>query len=144
MTSVCMIASAVIRTDVLSKDLDIVPDPDPDNLQRLAAVLGDLDATQVGEEDFEPGEFPLDPTSATDLEAGANFRLETRLGDLDVMQWIAGIGHDPAYEELAAGAIEGELAGIPLRVCGLPHLISMKRAAGRPRDLDDLRRLGAD
>ena len=60
------------------------------------------------------------------------------------MQWVAGIDTDPAYVALAAGAIEGELDGIPLRVCGLDHLIAMKRAAGRPRDLDDLRLLGAD
>jgi hypothetical protein len=74
---------------------------------------------------------------------GANFRLETRLGDLDIMRWVAGIDTDPAYAERAAAAIAGEFDGIPLRVCGLDHLIAMKRAAGRPRDLDDLQRLGA-
>ena len=68
---------------------------------------------------------------------------ETRLGDLDIMQWVAGIEADSAYEALATEAIAGELAGIPLRVCGRDHLIAMKRAAGRPRDLDDLQRLGA-
>ena len=59
------------------------------------------------------------------------------------MQWVAGIETEPAYETLASGAIAGELDGIPLRVCGLDDLIAMKRAAGRPRDLDDLQRLGA-
>lgn len=60
------------------------------------------------------------------------------------MQWIAGIDADPAYSVLASSAIDGELGGVPLRVCSLEHPIAMKRAAGRPRDLDDLRRLGAD
>jgi hypothetical protein len=41
-------------------------------------------------------------------------------------------------------ALSGELGGVPLRVCGLDDLIEMKRAAGRPRDLDDLKRLGVD
>ncbi|HEV8054038.1 MAG TPA: hypothetical protein VGP30_04350, partial [Candidatus Limnocylindrales bacterium] len=59
------------------------------------------------------------------------------------MQWIAGIEADPAFDALSADAIEAELDGIRLRVCSLEHLIAMKRAAGRPRDLDDLQRLGA-
>ncbi|HET6549779.1 MAG TPA: hypothetical protein VFG79_15035 [Solirubrobacter sp.] len=56
---------------------------------------------------------------------------------------MAGIDSEPAYDQLAAGAIEGELGGTTLRVCGLDDLVVMKRAAGRPRDLDDLQRLGA-
>ena len=134
-------AHGVIRP---TKDLDIVPDPEPANLGRLAALLGELDARHVGAGDLRPEEFPFDPTRPEDLRGGANFRLETNLGDLDVMQWVAGIDTDPAYMTLAAGAIEGELDGLPLRVCGLEHLIAMKRAAGRPRDLDDLRLLGGD
>ena len=133
-------AHGVIRP---SKDLDIVPDPDPANLQRLAALLSELDARHVGLGDFRPEEFPFDPTRPGDLQQGANFRLETRLGDLDIMQWVAGIDADPVYDELAKESLEGELDGIPLRVCSLGHLIAMKRAAGRPRDLDDLQRLGA-
>jgi hypothetical protein len=134
-------AHGVIRP---SKDLDIVPDPDAANLQRLATLLADLDARHVGLGELKPEEFPFDPTRPEDLRAGANFRLETRLGDLDVMQWVAGIDAEPAYAALATGAMDGELDGIPLRVCGLEHLIAMKRAAGRPLDLDDLRRLGVD
>jgi hypothetical protein len=66
-------------------------------------------------------EFPFDPTRPEDLRAGANFRLETRLGDLDLMQWVAGIDADPAYGVLAAGAIAGERDcgnSVPLRVRG--------------------------
>lgn len=134
-------AHGVIRP---SKDLDIVPNPDPANLERLAVLLSDLDARHVGLGDLHADEFPFDPTRPEDLRAGANFRLETRLGDLDIMQWVAGIDEDPAFGVLASDTIEGELDGIPLRVCGLDHLIAMKRAAGRPRDIDDLQRLGAE
>ena len=87
-------AHGVIRP---SKDLDIVPDPGPANLARLAALLEDLDARHVGLGDFEPDEFPFDPTRLEDLQQGANFRLETRLGDLDIMQWVAGIDAEPLW-----------------------------------------------
>jgi hypothetical protein len=100
-------AHGVIRP---SKDLDIVPDPEPENLDRLATLLRALDARHVGLGDFEPEEFPFDPTRAQDLRAGTNFRLETSLGDLDIMQWVAGIDTDPAYEALASEAVEGDLA----------------------------------
>ena len=109
-------AHGVIRP---SKDLHIVPDPEPANLARLAALLAEIEARHVGLGDLRPEEFPFDPTRPEDLRQGVNFRLETRLGDLDVMQWVAGIDSEPAYDRLAAGAIEGELGGIPLRVCGL-------------------------
>src|SRR4051794_4714007 len=122
-------AHGVIRP---SKDLDIVPDPEPTNLERLAALLGTLEARYVGVGDMRPEESPFDPTRPEDLRAGASFRLETSLGDLDVEQWVAGIDTDPAYVALAGGAIEGELDGVPLRGCGLDHLIAMKRAAARP------------
>lgn len=134
-------AHGVIRP---SRDLDIVPDPDPSNLERLAALLVDLEAHHVGLGDFSADEFPIDPRNPADLQAGANFRLETRLGDLDIMQWVPGIDAESAYASLAQESLEGELDGTPLRVCGLDHLIAMKQAAGRPRDLDDLKRLGVE
>jgi hypothetical protein len=134
-------AHGVIRP---SRDLDIVPDPDPANLDRLATLLADLHARHVGLGDFHADEFPFDPTNPEDLRSGANFRLETSLGDLDIMQWVPGVEAEPAYAALASASIAGELDGTPLRVCGLDHLIAMKRAAGRPRDLDDLKRLGVD
>jgi predicted nucleotidyltransferase len=40
--------------------------------------------------------------------------------------------------------IESTVDGIPVRVCGLEHLLAMKRAAGRPEDLKDLERLGEE
>jgi hypothetical protein len=57
------------------------------------------------------------------------------------MQWVPGIEADSAYDALLSESIEGNL-GTALRVCGLRHLIAMKRAAWRPRELDDLKRLG--
>lgn len=133
-----VIAHGVQRT---TADLDICPDPDRQNLRRLALLLRQLDVIQVGEEELDPGEFPVDPTDPDELAAGGNFRLRTKLGDLDIMQWIAGLPEEAAYSELSATALESEVAGIPIRVCSLENLRSMKRVADRPQDRIDLERL---
>lgn len=133
-----VIAHGVIRT---TKDLDICPDPDLGNLERLAVLLDDADAIQVGVGDFEPEEMPLDPRNPEHLAQGGNFRLTTRYGALDVMQWLAGLDADSAYPVLSRDAVDGTVAGIRVRVASLEALRRMKRAAGRPQDLDDLRQL---
>ena len=125
-----------------TKDLDIVPAPESENLTRLSLLLRELDAEHVGVGDFAAEEFPYDPTDPEQLEQGANFRLETRLGPLDIMQWVSGIEQDPAYPALAREAISVDFRGGPLLVCGLEHLLAMKQAAGREQDLQDLRELG--
>lgn len=126
----------------VTKDLDTVPAADPDNLGRLAQALVDLDATILEADDFEPEELPVDPTRVEDLAAGGNFCLQTRLGRLDVMQWIAGVEADDLHAALAPKAVVGVVDEVPVRVCGLDDLLAMKRAAGRPQDLEDVGRLG--
>ena len=43
----------------------------------------------------------------------------------------------PGYEELHREATIVEIAGLPLRVASLDHLVRMKEAAGRPQDKID-------
>lgn len=124
-----------------TKDLDIVPDPAPENLERLARVLVEIGAQHVGVGDFSPEEFPYDPTDPVQLAEGANFRLETSHGPLDIMQWVAGIETDLAYAELAPKALPVTFRDTQIRVCAIDHLRAMKRAAGRPQDLADLEQL---
>lgn len=135
-------AHGVIRS---TKDVDICPSPDPGNLERLARLLRDLEARQLGVADggFSGREMPFDPTRPEDLSAGGNFRLETRLGVLDLMQWVPGIDAEQAYETLARDALEARAFGVIVRVCSLAALREMKRAAGRPRDAQDLADLDA-
>jgi hypothetical protein len=126
-----------------TKDIDIVPEPHGPNLERLAGVLRALDARHSGLGDFDPSEFPFDPLDPAQLAEGGNFVLITRLGRLDVMQWVPGIPGDLAFEHLTRGAVETALSGHRVRVCSRSDLIAMKRAAGRPQDLVDLQELGA-
>lgn len=126
-----------------TKDLDIVPDPDIENLTRLAQLLRELGAQHVGVGDLEADEFPYDPTDPEQLAQGANFRLETRLGPLDIMQWVSGIDTEPAFAQLARGAMAVPFRGERLLVSGLDDLRAMKLAAGREQDLRDLAELDA-
>ena len=125
-----------------TRDVDIVPAPDGRNLERLANVLRVIEAHNFGTGDFDPVEFPYDPLKPEDLRAGGNFVLETRLGRLDIMQWVPGIPGDLAFEHLTRGAVDTSLGGRRVRVCSRGDLIAMKRAAGRLQDLLDLEELG--
>jgi hypothetical protein len=111
-----------------TKDVDIVPDPDTDNIARLAAALRELDAhVDIGD---------LDEPDEDGLGAGGNWVLRTRFGRLDVMQDVPGLR---SYEPLRAGAIDvnGYL------YAGYDELISMKAASGREEDLRDIAALEA-
>jgi hypothetical protein len=114
-----------------TRDMAIVPDPDPANLTRLAALLRELEAQQIGVD------TDLLPYRATDPEglAGGSFQLATVHGQLDVMQESDVI---PAYGRLAAEAVEIDWRGHRIHVCSLRHLREMKRAADRPLDRLDL------
>ena len=120
-----------------TKDVDIVPAPDPQNLKRLARVLRGLDAQIEGAEKFE-GEELLDPRDPEVLGLGGNWVLRTRLGRFDVMQWI---GEDALWEKLSPAAITAEIDGLAIRMVSYEDLVALKEKAGRPEDLTDLQRL---
>lgn len=119
-----------------TKDLDIVPDPAPENLRRLADLLQTIDATPLEAADFEPEEMIQPDLEA--LAAGGSFVLATSFGRLDIMQYV---GPEIPFAELAEQAVEAEVFGQEVRFCGFDHLLAMKKAAGRPEDLLDLDRL---
>ena len=120
-----------------TKDVDIVPNPEPENLERLAAMLATLEAQIEGAEEFKGEELP-DPLDPEALALGGNWVLRTRLGRFDIMQWI---GDDPLWEKLSPTAIEAEIGGLPVKFASYESLVALKEQAGRPQDLIDLQRL---
>ena len=120
-----------------TKDLDIVPAPDRQNLERLVAVLRALDAELDGAGDFDAAELP-DPLDPDTLALGGNWVLQTRLGRFDVMQWL---GQRELWEMLSPAAVEVDLEGVPVKVASYDDLVTLKHQAGRPSDLEDLERL---
>jgi predicted nucleotidyltransferase len=120
-----------------TKDVDVVPSPDPENLKRLARVLRRLDAQIEGAQEFGSEELP-DPLDPEALALGGNWVLRTRLGRFDVMQWI---GEYALWERLAPTAITAEIGELTVKVVSYDGLVALKEKAGRPEDLVDLRRL---
>jgi hypothetical protein len=119
-----------------TKDCDIVPDPAPENLDMLAHVVAELGGhVQLGE-----SVLGSERSIASLLRAGERALVATQLGDLDVVQGLEGV---LPYAELRSQAIDVEIAGVTIAICALEHLRTMKRAAGRPRDLVDLDDLDA-
>jgi hypothetical protein len=115
-----------VRTTV---DVDLFPRPDPSNLARLADALNALDA-QV----LNPGSEKLKIDAAM-LPRATLWQFATRHGAIDVLHEAPGA---PPYDELRGRALEIRLGDLPLAVAGRDDLISMKRASGRPADLEDL------
>ncbi len=128
----------------VTKDLDIVPNPREENLEKLAEALRDIEAAILDTEDFTREELPMDPTRAEDLLQGGNFCVTTTLGRLDVMQWLDGLDTENLYATLDPDALESNVDGLTVRVCSLEHLLAMKRVAGRVQDLEDIKHLEVD
>jgi len=120
-----------------TKDVDVVPAPEPANLEKLALVLRNLGAKVEGAEDFDRGELPDSPDHAA-LAQGGNWVLQTRLGRLDIMQWI---DDEALWERLAPAAIQDRIGGLPIKMVGYEDLVILKERAARPEDLTDLERL---
>jgi hypothetical protein len=122
------VAGAVHGSAYGTADLDVAYDRDPDNLERIASVLRLLEAKLRGAPPDVP--FLLDPET---LAAGGNFTFATQLGSLDLLAYPAGA---PAYEALREAATVIDVRGHQVRVASLDHLIAMKEATGRPRDIE--------
>ena len=114
-------------------DVDVVYDRSRQNLERLASALAPYEPYLRGAPRGLP--FRLD---AETLERGLNFTLTTTLGPVDLLGEIAGGG---GYEDLLPHAETIDAFGVTCLCLGLPRLIEVKRAAGRPKDLEAIAEL---
>ena len=119
----------------LTDDLDISYARNSTNLTRLVTALTPLHPYLRG----APAGLPFEWSAAT-LRAGLNFTLTTSAGPIDLLGEIVGGG---TYENLLPHALAITLFGAEVRLLDLPWLIRVKRAAGRPKDLEVIAELEA-
>jgi predicted nucleotidyltransferase len=107
-------------------DLDVAYARGPDNLEKMAAALTELDVSLRG----APPDLPLQVDAKT-LANGSNFTFDSPHGSFDILGHVPGIS---SYEELAHEASVESVDGVRIQVASIDHLIAMKRAANRTKD----------
>ncbi len=119
----------------ITDDLDVSYARDRANLDRIVSALAPFSPYLRG----APPGLPFDWSAAT-LRAGLNFTLTTKIGAIDFLGEITGGG---GYGELLPHAISITVFGRDVLLLDLPWLIRVKRAAGRPKDLEVIAELEA-
>ena len=117
----------------LTVDLDIVYSRTPENIERLAAALSDLEPYLRGAPAGLPFKFDV-----STIQRGMNFTLTTAAGDLDLLGEVTGGG---SYEELLSSTELVTVFEKTVRCLNLEKLIHVKRAAGRPKDFEAIAEL---
>jgi len=119
----------------LTLDLDIVYRRSRENVRNLINALAGAHPYLRG----APPGLPFRWEEET-LWRGLNFTLTSDLGDIDLLGEITGGG---GYDDLLPHCLRLEPFGIPCLCLNVEKLIQVKRAAGRPKDLDAIAELEA-
>jgi predicted nucleotidyltransferase len=129
------LAAAAHGSRRVTDDVDICYDSGKANVTRLAELLSKWEAYPRGIDrglPFFMDERQFRPTPIMTLTTGEGF--------IDVLDIVKGVGE---YSKCRERSAEVEAFGIRFRVLDLPALIDAKRAAGRPKDIDQLPELEA-
>jgi predicted nucleotidyltransferase len=129
------VAAILHGTARATYDVDVVYARTRENIRRIVAALKPYAPYLRG----APKGLPFTWDEQT-VRNGLNFTLESSLGDLDLLGEVAGGG---TYTALLPESESAVAFGHPCRVVNLEKLIHLKRAAGRPKDLEPIAELQA-
>jgi hypothetical protein len=116
----------------VTADIDITPDKNPANLDRLASALRELNARVYTESVPEGLAFDCSPAMLARSEL---WNLTTSAGRLDVAFNPSGT---KGYDDLAESAVQFEVFGVRILAASLEDIVRSKEAADRPQDRQDL------
>jgi len=106
-------------------DIDFLYEQSSRNVTRLCAALEEFGAPAH----LIDADFLLSPEAVTQIG------IEPLR--IDLLSSISGV----SFETVRAGAVEADIGGLRLLIIGLDELCTNKRATGRIKDKEDLRRL---
>jgi hypothetical protein len=129
------VAATIHGSARLTRDVDVVYARRQDNIARIVAALGPFEPYLRG----APRGLPFRWDDAT-VARGLNFTLTTTLGDIDLLGEITGGG---GFDDLRPHAQAVRIFERDVLCLSLAMLIRVKRAAGRPRDLETIAELEA-
>lgn len=119
-------AAILLGAPILTLDLDIVHRRTPENVASLLRWL----LAHGAYHRFDLADRRLPPKEDALLGHG-HLNLQTDLGKLDV---LCELSEGEGYDEIVGDTVLMESGALRLRVLGLPRLIAVKAAAGRPKD----------
>ena len=128
-------AAALHGSERSTSDVDVVYSRTPENIRRVAEALQSHQPYLRG----APPGLPFRWDERT-IQSGLNFTLTTDLGFIDFLGEVAGGG---SYQQLFPSTLEVTVSGVTCRCVTLDRLIQLKRAAGRPKDLEVIAELQA-
>lgn len=121
----------------MTRDIDIVVRPASANLSRLHDALLALNAGQL----LRDGErSAIAEADVAMVGLGTTLHTASPAGRLDIVGAPAG---SAPYDDLLRRSVVAHIGGVATRIAGLDDLLAMKRASGRPLDLQDIADLTA-
>lgn len=121
----------------MTRDIDVVADPQNGNLDRLEAALSELGAVKLV---AGGAEKVIESADVAMVALGTTLHTRSAAGRLDIVGAPAGAA---PYPELRRRSMLSRIGDLDVPTAGLDDLIAMKRAAGRPLDLQDIADLTA-
>jgi len=108
-----------------TKDLDILVQPVPDNVQKVYQALRRFGA-------------PLQEVKAEDfLDEDLVYQIGIAPNRIDILTSVAGV----TFDEALSDSLLIDYDGVPIRIMGRAALIRAKKATGRPQDRRDVEKM---